>query len=70
MNVVTQIMKEFVSLFVDDGSLALFSLLLVAAVTLAVKFAALSPLLGGVALFAGCLAILAASTHRAAARRR
>ena len=69
MNVVYQIVKEFFSLFVDDGSLALFLLLLVGVVTAAVKLASLSPLAGGVLLFAGCLVILAASVHRAAQRR-
>ena len=68
MNLITNVIKEFISLFVDDGSLALWSLLLIGGVGAAVKFAALPPLLGGAVLFAGCLVILAASVHRAARR--
>ena len=52
-------------MFVDDGSLAL---VLVAAITAAVKLLALPPLLGGVLLLVGCLAILLHSTRRAARR--
>jgi hypothetical protein len=66
MNVVTQIIKEFFGLFVDDGFLALLSLLLIGGDAAAVKLAGLSPLVGAVALLAGCLAILAVSVHRAA----
>ena len=66
MNVVSQIIKEFIGLFVDDGFLALLSLLLIGGVAAAVKLAGLSPLVGAVALLAGCLAILAVSVHRAA----
>ena len=66
MNVITQIVREFFSLFVDDGFLALLSLLLIGGDAAAVKLAGLSPLVGAMALLAGCLAILAVSVHRAA----
>jgi hypothetical protein len=69
MNVIRQIIKEFIGLFIDDGSLALFSLLLVAAAVALVKFTAAPPLVSGLLVFAGCLAILTESVHRAARRR-
>jgi hypothetical protein len=70
MNVVRIVLKELVGMFIDDGSLALLALLLIAAVTAAVKLLALPPLLGGIALLFGCLAILVRSVRRAAAQRR
>ena len=69
MNTLSLIVKEFVGMFIDDGSLALFALLLIAAVSALVKLAAISPLLGGVLLLIGCLAILMESVRRAARRR-
>jgi hypothetical protein len=66
MNVIRLIAKEFFGMFVDDGSLALLALILVAAVTAAVKLLALPPLLGGALLLVGCLAILLQSVRRAA----
>jgi hypothetical protein len=69
MNTVRLIIKEFVGLFIDDGSLALFALVLIFAVAAAVKLLGLPPLTGGILLVVGCLAILAESVHRAARRR-
>ena len=69
MNTLSLIVKEFVGMFIDDGNLASFSLLLIGAVTLAVKFAGMSPLFGGIVLFIGCVAILTDSVRRAARRR-
>ncbi len=66
MNLVRVIAKEVIGMFVDDGNLALFSLLLIGVVGAAVKFAALPPLLGGVLVLVGCLGILLESVHRAA----
>jgi hypothetical protein len=63
------IAKEAVGMFVDDGALALLAVLLIAAVTAAVKLAALPPLAGGVALLVGCLVILLQSVHRATRQR-
>ena len=65
MNIVRLATKELIGMFVDDGNLALLALLLVAAITAAVKFLALPPLFGGVLLLIGCLAILAQSVRRA-----
>ena len=66
MSIVRLAIKELVGMFIDDGNLALLALMLIAAVTIAVKFLALPPLLGGIALMAGCLAILVRSVRRAA----
>ena len=65
MNVIRLAAKEFFGMFVDDGSLALLALVLVAVITAAVKLLALPPLLGGTLLLIGCLAILLQSVRRA-----
>jgi len=69
MKILSLIVSEFVGMFIDDGALALLSVVLIAAVTAAVKLAALSPLAGGAVLLVGCLAILLESVRRAARRR-
>ncbi|MBU1306765.1 MAG: hypothetical protein KKF33_14765 [Alphaproteobacteria bacterium] len=66
MNLIKQAFEELLGLFVDDGSLALHLVLLIALVTLAVKFASLSPLLGALAILAGCLVILVVSLRKKA----
>jgi len=66
MSVIRLVAREFLGMFVDDGNLALLVLVLVAAVAAAVKLLALPPLLGGVLLLVGCLAILLQSVRRAA----
>ncbi|CDX40365.1 conserved hypothetical protein [Mesorhizobium plurifarium] len=66
MSVIRLVFKELVGMFVDDGSLALLTLILIALIAAAVKLLALPPLVGGVLLLAGCLAILVESTRRAA----
>jgi hypothetical protein len=68
MNVIRIAISELIGMFVDDGSLAALSLLLILAVTVAIKLAALPPLVGGVLLLLGCLAILAYSVGRAVKR--
>jgi hypothetical protein len=65
MNIARLAIKEVVGMFVDDGNLASLTLILIAAVTLAVKAHAMPPLLGGILLLVGCLAILAHSVRRA-----
>jgi hypothetical protein len=65
MNAIRLVVKEFFGMFVDDGSLALLALVLVAVDTAAVKQLALPPLLGGALLLVGCLAILLQSVRRA-----
>ncbi|MDX8527270.1 hypothetical protein RFM68_22470 [Mesorhizobium sp. MSK_1335] len=66
MTVIRLVFKELVGMFVDDGSLALLALILIALVTAAVKLMALPPLIGGFLLLVGCLAILLDSARRAA----
>lgn len=68
MNIIRLILKELVGMFVDDGNLALLALVLIAAITAAVKLLALPPLAGGILLLVGCLAILLHSVRRAARR--
>lgn len=68
MNVIRLILKELVGMFIDDGSLATLALLLIVAITAAVKLLALPPLAGGFLLLVGCLAILLHSVRRAARR--
>ncbi|RTL92669.1 MAG: hypothetical protein EKK31_33395 [Hyphomicrobiales bacterium] len=60
------VFNELVGMFVDDGNLALLALILIALVAAAVKVLGLPPLVGGLLLLAGCLAILLESTRRAA----
>jgi hypothetical protein len=69
MSIVRLALKELVGMFIDDGNLALLTLMLIAALTAAVKFLALPPLLGGILLLVGCLAILVLSVRRAARAR-
>ena len=66
MKVIRTAISEFLGLFIDDGSLALFVVILIAVVTAAVKTNIVSPLLGGGALLLGCGLLLAESLHRAA----
>lgn len=64
MKTLAAILAEFFGLFVDDGSLALQLVLLIAAVAALVKLGPLAPLTGGIVLLLGCLAILALSLSR------
>ena len=60
--------EEIYGLFVDDGALAVLSLLLIAAVAIAVKLIGLPAQWGGFVLAAGCLVILSFSVHRGTKR--
>lgn len=64
MSLIHSILREILSLFVDDGSLALQALGLVLAVAVLVKAIAVAPLVGGCLLIIGCLVILAFSLRR------
>ncbi|AVA22526.1 MULTISPECIES: hypothetical protein [unclassified Rhizobium] len=68
MNIIRIALSELIGMFIDDGSLAAFSLILVIAVAVAVKLLALPPLIGGLLLLLGCLAILLYSVRRAVKR--
>lgn len=69
MNIIKIAFKELIGLFIDDGALALLSLVLVIAVGYAVKTGVLEGTLGAVIVFAGCLVILGESVARAARRK-
>jgi hypothetical protein len=57
---------EFVGLFIDDGSQALFTIVLIATVVIIVKLFGMPPFWGALLLVAGCFAILGESVFRAA----
>jgi Co/Zn/Cd efflux system component len=69
MNIFRTAISELIGMFIDDGSLALLALILIVAVTGAVRLLGLPPLAGGILLLVGCLAILVQSVQRAASRR-
>ncbi|MEP6564945.1 MAG: hypothetical protein ABJB10_07375 [Mesorhizobium sp.] len=69
MSIVRLAIRELVGMFIDDGNLALLALVLIAAITAAVRLFAMPPLLGGILLLVGCLAILVLSVRRAARAR-
>jgi hypothetical protein len=57
---------EFVGLFIDDGSQALFTIVLIATVVIIVKLFGMPPFWGALLLVAGCFTILGESVFRAA----
>jgi uncharacterized membrane protein len=59
--------EELIGMFIDDGSLALWSVVLIALVSAAV-WLGFPALWAGMLLVAGCIAILAASVMRATRR--
>lgn len=64
MTMITSILKELLSLFVDDGSLALQVVVLVLVIAGLVEGLGVAPLPGGGLLIVGCLLILAFSLRR------
>jgi hypothetical protein len=60
--------EELIGMFIDDGSLALWSVVLIAIVTAAVLWLGFPGLGGGIALALGCIAILTFSVLRAVRR--
>ncbi len=66
MNILKIAFKELVGMFIDDGALALLSLILIVGVGLVVKLGFANGLVGALILFIGCLLILAESVLRAA----
>jgi hypothetical protein len=69
MNILRTAMQELIGMFIDDGALALFSVVLIGVIAAAVEFAGLSGFAGGVLLLVGCILILAESTYRAARKK-
>ena len=65
MNGLRTAWEELAGLFVDDGSLASFAVVLILVVAGAVKLANLPPLWGALLLFVGVIGILAESLVRA-----
>jgi hypothetical protein len=57
---------EFVGLFIDDGSQALFTVVLIAIVVIVVKLFGMPAFWGALLLVAGCFTILGESVFRAA----
>ena len=64
MSFIIYVFKELLSLFVDDGSLALQVLGLIVVVAVLVKGAGVSGLIGAALLLVGCLVILTLSLRR------
>ena len=68
MSTLRLILREFLGLFFDDGSLAVAILVVVGLVALLVKTGLLAGLVGGALLFACLLAILVENLRRSAKR--
>ena len=69
MTIIRTAISEFLGLFIDDGSLALFVVILIAFATAMVKISNLPPLLGAGALGLGCVLLLAESLYRVVRKR-
>ena len=69
MNIIRITLRELIGMFIDDGALALWSLVLIGVIAAAVEYAGLSGFAGGILLLAGCMLILAESTYRAARKK-
>ncbi|TCL69440.1 hypothetical protein [Rhizobium sp. BK251] len=69
MNIIRIAFNELVGMFIDDGALALLSLILVLAVGYAARIGLVGGTVAAVVVFAGCLAILGESLARAARRK-
>ena len=65
MSFIREFLAETVGLFIDDGALAILSIVLIAVVTALVLLLGVPALWGGILLLAGCVAILAWSVLRA-----
>ncbi len=68
MNVLRIALAELIGMFIDDGSLATLCLILILVIAGAVEFLVMPPLVGGLLLLVGCLAILLYSVRRAVKR--
>ncbi|CAN7149015.1 hypothetical protein LJR231_000060 [Phyllobacterium sp. LjRoot231] len=69
MNILRTTIQELIGMFIDDGALALWSIVLIGLIAAAVEFVGLSGFAGGILLLAGCILILAESTYRAAKKK-
>ncbi len=68
MTVLRIALSELIGMFIDDGSLATLCLILILVIAGAVEFLTMPPLVGGLLLLVGCLAILLYSVRRAVKR--
>jgi hypothetical protein len=69
MNILKDVLSELFSMFVADARLTIAILLIVAITSLMVGATVLSPLVGGLFLLLGCVAVLFLSVRREATRR-
>jgi hypothetical protein len=70
MSIVADVCKELLGMFLADARLTMAILFLVATVATLVVVLRVGPLLGGVVLVLGCLAILVETARREATRGR
>jgi hypothetical protein len=68
MNTVRLVLKEFVGLFIDDGSLAIAILVAVGLIAALLHYGLMPPIVGGLLLFLGLAAILIENLLRSARR--
>ena len=69
MTILKDILSELVGMFLGDAHLSVAILIVVALTAGAINLAGASPLLGGVVLLAGCLAVLIGAVVRTARQR-
>lgn len=66
MSILKTAFEELIGMFIDDGALALLSLVLIVAVVIGARAGYVSGLVAALILLVGCLLILAESISRAA----
>jgi hypothetical protein len=64
MNIIRDVAKEILNMFMADARLALSILGLVVFIALLIKVAGIAPLLAGGGLLTGCLIILVSAAYR------
>jgi hypothetical protein len=69
MSILKDVLSELFSMFVSDARLTAAILAMVAIAAALTRGTALPPLAGGIALLAGCIAVLVVSVRREARRR-
>lgn len=62
-------LDELLGMFIDDGALALASVILIVVIAAAVEWVGLPPLAGGIVLLVGLVVILGESCLRAARKK-
>jgi multisubunit Na+/H+ antiporter MnhC subunit len=69
MNILKDVLSELFSMFVADARLTMAILLIVVITAFMIRSTNLSPLIGGLFLLLGCIAVLFFSVSREATRR-